>query len=216
MPNVRGGTRLSTAGKAGAAVTITVAGLLAILTIGRFEGLRLAAYKDVIGVWTACYGETKGIKPGMKFTKEQCDYMFIGGLERHEKIMRSCLNSPDSLPDKTYVAFLSLTYNIGGAGFCKSSIARDVNNGRLVQACDDLLRFNKAGGRVVQGLVTRRNQERRLCLEGLRDKQITLPPATPTPVDAPAPIPPAAAPPPPPAPAAEEDLIDTSDWWKWW
>lgn len=161
MPSDKTKTRLT--GAAG----VTALGILAVAVVGNYEGLRLYAYQDVIGVWTACYGETKGIHKGMKFTKDQCDIMFIEGLTRHEKIMRSCLNDPDGIPEKTYVAFLSLTYNIGGGGFCKSSVARDANNLNLKKACDDLLKYVKAGGRTLQGLVTRRRTERKLCLEGV-------------------------------------------------
>jgi lysozyme len=156
-------TRLVTA--TGAA---TALGMLAILVVGGHEGLRLVSYRDVVGIWTACYGETKDIRPGMKFTKERCDSMFLNdGLMRHERGMRACLNDPDGLPEKTYVAFLSLTYNIGVGGFCKSSVARAANNLDLISACNALLKWNKAGGRVVKGLVTRRQKERKLCLEGL-------------------------------------------------
>jgi lysozyme len=157
------GTRLGIAG------AVTALGLLATAVIGNYEGLRLYAYKDVIGVWTACYGETKGIKPGMKFTKDQCDVMFIESLTGYEQQMRYCLNNPDEIPMKTYVAFLSLAYNIGGGGFCKSSIVRDWNAGRAFRACDDLLKYVKAGGRTIQGLVTRRKAERKLCLAGLNE-----------------------------------------------
>ena len=163
MADTKTKTRLGVAG------AITAAGALAIAVVGNYEGLRLYAYKDVVGVWTACYGETKGIRGGMKFTKEQCDVMFIGGLARHEAGMRKCLTFPDMLPVKTYVAFLSLTYNIGTGGFCTSSIARDANAGRLATACNNLMRFVKAKGRTLKGLVTRRTQERKLCLDGVRE-----------------------------------------------
>lgn len=146
--------------------TITAAGLLAVSVVGNYEGLRLYAYQDVIGVWTACYGETKGIKPGMKFTKDQCDVMFIGSLEDHEKGMRKCLRNPDAIPDKPYVAFLSLTYNIGVSGFCNSSIPQKLNAGNIEAACKTLPSFNKAGGRVNKGLVNRRASELKLCLSG--------------------------------------------------
>lgn len=152
---------------AGGAGAITGAGMLAIAIVGNWEGLRLYAYQDVVGVWTACYGETKGIKPGMKFTKAQCDVMLIGSLTEHEAGMRRCLKAPDSLPDKSYVAFVSATYNIGVAGFCGSSMARRINAGDVRGACDALMMWVRAGGRVVQGLVNRRTAERKLCLEGL-------------------------------------------------
>ncbi len=147
---------------------ITGAGMLAISVVGNWEGLRLYAYRDVIGVWTACYGETAGIRPGMKFTQEQCDVMFIGSLAEHEAGMRACLKAPDALPEKSYVAFVSATYNIGVGAFCGSSMARKVNVGDVRGACEALMLWVKAGGKVVQGLVNRRSAERKLCLEGLR------------------------------------------------
>lgn len=147
---------------------LTVVGGLSIVTVGGYEGLRLYSYQDVIGVWTYCYGETKNAKPGMKFTKAQCDHIFVERLEEFETGMRACLAKPDSIPDKPYVAFLSLTYNIGTTGFCKSSIARKANAGDLRGACDALLLYNRAGGKVVKGLVKRRESERKMCMEGLQ------------------------------------------------
>jgi len=150
----------------GAGGAILAAGALAISQIGGYEGLRLYAYQDVIGVWTACYGETKGIRPGMRFTKDQCNVMFIGSLQEHEQGMRACLNAPDALPMKVYVADLSLAYNIGTGAFCKSSIAAYQNAGNIRGSCDRFPLFNKAGGKVVKGLVRRRAQERALCIDG--------------------------------------------------
>lgn len=143
------------------------AAAIAIALIGAWEGLRLYSYRDVVGVWTACYGETLGIRPGMKFTKAECDAMFLPSIQKHEAGMRACLKSPDSIPEKSYVAFVSLTYNIGVAGFCRSSLPRLIDAGDIRTACNALVAFNRAGGQVVQGLVNRRAAERKLCLEGL-------------------------------------------------
>src|SRR4029079_13813965 len=63
---------------------VTAVGLLAVTTIGAYEGLRLNSYRDVIGVWTYCYGETKGAHAGMKFTKAQCDVLFVERLGEFE------------------------------------------------------------------------------------------------------------------------------------
>ena len=153
---------------AGGTGAITGAGMIAIAVVGNWEGLRLYAYQDVVGVWTACYGETDGIRPGMKFTKDQCDIIFIESLAEHEAGMRGCLKAPDALPEKSYVAFVSATYNIGVGAFCGSSMARKTNAGDIRGACDALMMWVKAGGKVVQGLVNRRTAERKLCLEGLR------------------------------------------------
>lgn len=145
---------------------IAGAGLLAVALVGSFEGLRLYSYQDVIGVWTGCYGETKGMRPGLRFTKAECDAMFLASLEEHERGMRDCLAAPDALPEKVYVAFLSLTYNIGVAAFCRSTLARLANDNQFVAACNELPRFNRAGGKEVRGLTHRREKERALCLQG--------------------------------------------------
>lgn len=156
----------------------TALGLATIQFTGPLEGLRLHAYQDVVGVWTACHGETAGIKPGQKFTREQCDSMFIASLTKHEAGMRACLKAPDAIPDRTYVSFVSFTYNVGVGGFCGSSVARRANAGNLSGACDAMLAWNKGGKplRVIQGLVNRRKAERALCLQGLAPASASKPP----------------------------------------
>lgn len=149
------------------AVGLTVAGSLAVGFIGGWEGLRTKAYRDVIGVPTICFGETRGVKMGDTYTVDECKAMLGDALVEFEAGMRRCLSAPDRIPDKPYVAFLSLAYNIGNGAFCKSSIARYANAGNLKAACDSLLLYTRAGGKVVQGLVNRRKEERKLCLAGL-------------------------------------------------
>jgi len=150
--------------KKGAAITG-----VAVALIGGFEGLRLNSYPDVVHVWTACYGETKGIGPGMRFTKPECDAMFANRLAEFETGMRKCLKDPDAIPDKSYLAFLSNTYNIGVGAFCRSSMARLTNMGDLRGACNALMLYVNAGAKKnVRGLVLRRTDEKKLCLEGLK------------------------------------------------
>lgn len=147
--------------KGGAAMAAAVA------LIGGYEGLRLVSYADVIGVYTACYGETRGIRPGMKFTKAECDEMFAKRLVEFETGMRACLKEPDAIPIRPYIAFLSLSYNVGIGAFCKSSVARLANAGDIKGACNRIPAFNKAGGRVIRGLVSRRADEQKYCLAGV-------------------------------------------------
>lgn len=148
--------------KKGAAITG-----VAIALIGGFEGVRTKAYRDIVGVPTICFGETRGVKMGDTKTMAQCKQMLADGLVEFETSMRRCLKAPDAIPDKPYVAFLSLSWNIGTGAFCKSTTARLANAGDLRGACNAITKFNRAGGRVIQGLVGRRNAERKLCLEGL-------------------------------------------------
>ena len=106
------------------------AAALAVALIGGWEGLRTKAYRDVVGVPTVCYGETKGVKMGDSYTPAECKAMLVKSLEGYEKQMEAALVAPEKLPDEVYVSFLSLTYNIGGGAFKKSSVARYANAGR--------------------------------------------------------------------------------------
>jgi lysozyme len=139
--------------------------MLATTTVGQFEGLRTVAYRDIVGVPTACYGETRGIRMGMRFTKAQCDAMLLKGLDEFADKMEACITRP--MGDDAYVAFLSLGWNIGPAALCKSSAVRLYNAGDRRASCRAFLMWNKAGGRVVPGLTKRREAERDLCLKGI-------------------------------------------------
>jgi lysozyme len=134
-------------------------------TIVAFEGMKLVPYKDVVNVWTVCAGETHGVVPGRRYTMDECKRMTLDGLERYAAPVEACITHRP-FPDTTFVAFTSLAYNIGHAGFCKSSVARLYNEGRTQEACDAMMRFNRAGGVVWSGLTKRRAAERKLCLQG--------------------------------------------------
>lgn len=146
---------------------IGAAGALAVALVGSWEGLRLTAYRDVVGIPTVCYGETRGVRLGDRYRKADCDRMLLSSLKRHEAGMRRCLKRPDAIPAKSYVAFVSLTYNIGVGAFCRSTARRRLNRGDVRGACEAATWFNRAGGRRLRGLVNRRKAEHRLCLEGL-------------------------------------------------
>jgi lysozyme len=153
----------------------------AVAAVGAYEGLRLAAYRDPVGVPTVCYGETRGIRMGQKFTKAECDQMLLKALDEFGDGIEKCVPNLKSVPEKRYVAHLSLAYNIGVGGYCKSSIARLQKAGDDLAACDRFLLYNKAGGRELAGLTKRRKDERAMCrLAG---------PTTPLPDPAPPPVP---------------------------
>jgi lysozyme len=143
--------------------------VLACAFIQPWEGLWTTAQVDTIGTGrpvTWCYGETKGnVKAGQHFTPQQCSDMLAKRLPEYNAEISKCIHVPIS--DKTRAAFVSFAYNVGSAGFCGSSAARRLNAGDYRGACDGLLSWNRAQGRVVKGLVNRRNAERGLCLEGI-------------------------------------------------
>jgi len=147
---------------AGAAILLAIT-----LLIQPWEGRSLQAYRDIVGVWTICYGETNGVQPGDVATPAECDTMLAKSVKAYADGLDACVE-PD-LPRKTWAAFISLTYNIGVRAACGSTAVKRLNAGDLVGACDAILMWNKAGSplRVVQGLVNRRAAERALCREGL-------------------------------------------------
>lgn len=139
----------------------------AVALVGAWEGVKTVAYKDIVGVPTVCFGETRGVKMGDRYTMDECRAMLGDALVEFETNMRKCLKAPDSIPDKPYTAFLSLSYNIGTGAFCGSTVARKANDGDLRGACNAIPAWNRAGGRVVKGLVNRRAEEQKICLEGV-------------------------------------------------
>ena len=140
---------------------------IAVAATAGFEGLRTSTYFDVGGIPTICFGETKNIKVGDKFTPEQCKQMLGDRLVNDfGPAVDRCVNHP--LPPERKAAYTSFTYNVGASAFCKSSIARLENEGDVIGACNALMKYNKI--RVVgvliysPGLNNRRTEERQLCL----------------------------------------------------
>lgn len=150
-------------GIAGSAVALATA----ITFVGDWEGLRTTAYKDVVGVWTVCYGETKGVEPGDSYTKAECDEMLAEEILVYEKGLDRCLTA--DVPVGMKISLVSWTYNVGVGAACRSTLVRKANAGDLVGACHELPRWNRAGGRVWRGLTNRRLSERNMCLEALKD-----------------------------------------------
>ncbi len=128
----------------------------------------LRAYADIVGVWTICDGDTKGVRAGMIETEAGCVKRLERQLIAHAAPVLKCVPALGR-PERQHqlVASVSLAYNIGTGGFCRSTAARRFNAGDWRGGCDAFLRWNKAGGREVRGLTLRRQRERDLCLRGL-------------------------------------------------
>jgi lysozyme len=142
-------------------VTGTAVAALAVAFVGSYEGLRTKSYRDIIGVPTICYGETRGVKMGETASKEECDAMLIKGLQEFERDVTGCVTR--YLPNARLVAFTSLAYNIGSRNFCRSTLVKKYNDGDVKGACAEFKRWNRAGGKVVKGLTRRRAAEQELC-----------------------------------------------------
>ena len=143
---------------------------VAVPYVGKWEGLRLKAYRDIVGVLTVCYGETKGVRAGDSYTKAECDAMLARELISYRAGLHRYL-SPETLASRLPVhrdtAFVSLAYNVGIAGAGRSTAVKRLNAGNIAGACHAITWWNKAGQRVVRGLTLRRGEDYGKCMIGV-------------------------------------------------
>jgi lysozyme len=129
-----------------------------------WEGTEYVPYRDVVGVLTVCNGYTgPDIIPGRTYGKVECDMLLKKELTEHGMGVLKCTKVP--LNQNQYDAFASFTYNVGVGAYCKSTLLRKLNAGDYTGACRELLRWDKAGGKVYRGLTKRRQAEMALCLK---------------------------------------------------
>ena len=128
--------------------------------VKQFEGLRLEKYLDIVGIWTIGYGHVirhsenydKGI------TEEQANTL----LEQDMAWARTCVRKSVIVPlnANQWAALVSLCFNIGCDAFSKSTLVKCINKGDYLDAAEQFLRWNRAGGKVSKGLTLRRQKER--------------------------------------------------------
>jgi len=138
-----------------------------ISLIKEFEGCRLTAYLDSVGVWTIGYGWTypvdgKSIRRGMTINQATAERLLKTGLVGYEndilKLVRVRLNQ------NQFDALVSFAYNLGARALSTSTLLRKLNTGDYRAAADEFLRWDKAGGQTLTGLTRRRKAERELFL----------------------------------------------------
>ncbi|MBF9834229.1 lysozyme [Enterobacter hormaechei] len=138
-----------------------------IALIKQFEGCKLTAYQDSVGVWTIGYGWTqpvdgKPIRAGMAIKQETAERLLKTGLVSYESDVSRLVKV--GLTQGQFDALVSFTYNLGARSLSTSTLLRKLNAGDYAGAADEFLRWNKAGGKVLSGLTRRREAERALFL----------------------------------------------------
>ncbi|MEI9758058.1 lysozyme [Enterobacter hormaechei] len=138
-----------------------------IALIKQFEGCKLTAYQDSVGVWTIGYGWTqpvdgKPIRAGMTINQETAERLLKTGLVSYESDVSRLVKV--GLTQGQFDALVSFTYNLGARSLSTSTLLRKLNAGDYAGAADEFLRWNKAGGKVLNGLTRRREAERDLFL----------------------------------------------------
>jgi lysozyme len=134
----------------------------AIIGIAAFEGFRDRAYDDGVGVQTIGFGTTAGVKPGDRIDPVRALVRLGEDADTISREMAACIKVP--VAQHEYDAFASFAYNVGAPAFCRSTLARKLNAGDYAGACAELLRWTKAGGRELAGLVKRRQAEYEQCM----------------------------------------------------
>ena len=122
-----------------------------------FEGFRTHAYQDSVGVWTIGYGHTKGVTPDMIISTEQGEEMLADELKEYETYVETLVKVP--LHQYQYDALVSWVYNLGPTNLKSSTMLKVLNEGEYEKVPNEMRRWNKAGGKVLVGLVKRRDAE---------------------------------------------------------
>jgi lysozyme len=144
-------------------VALLVVSGMSMIGIALHEGYVGHTYKDSVGVNTIGFGTTVGVKPGQKITVERALVKLGTNVTEKEQAMKKCLGDVP-LYQHEWDAYVSLSYNIGTGGFCSSTLVKKLKASDYSGACKEILRWNRAGGRVNDGLVKRRRDEYRQCL----------------------------------------------------
>ena len=125
--------------------------------IKHFEGCRLEAYKCPAGVWTIGYGHTANVKEGDSVDQEAAEAFLIEDLESFEQAVTRLVEVP--LTQQQFDALVSWTFNLGAGNLAESTLLRKLNNYQYAEVPEQMMRWVKAGGQVLDGLVRRRAAE---------------------------------------------------------
>ena len=125
--------------------------------IKKFEGLELEAYKCAAGVWTIGYGHTKDVQEGDVWSESHANHMLEVELEEFEGYITN--NVTVALSQNQFDALVSWVYNLGPANLKASTMLKVLNSGDYEGVPAQIKRWNKAGGKVLEGLIRRREAE---------------------------------------------------------
>ena len=128
-----------------------------ISLIQKFEGCELEAYQCSAGVWTIGYGHTKDVIKGMTITKEEAEQMLVDELHEYENYINEYVTV--ALSQNQFDALVSWVYNLGPANLKASTMLKVLNSGKYEDVPAQMKRWNKAGGKVLEGLIRRREAE---------------------------------------------------------
>ena len=128
-----------------------------ISLIKKFEGCELEAYQDSVGVWTIGYGHTKDVKQGDKINQDEAEHLLEEEMPEYEGYINDMVEV--SLEQCQFDALVSWVYNLGPTNLSSSTLLKVLNEGDYDEVPFQIKRWNKAGGKVLEGLTRRREAE---------------------------------------------------------
>lgn len=144
----------------------------ALSLIQKYEGFISKWYPDPVHGWkvpTCCYGHTDAAGPpfykdgkNKKFTRAEGAEILARDLRSYADAVEKAVKVP--LTDNQFGALVSFTYNLGPGNLRKSTLLKKLNAGDVTGAANAFLSWNKAAGKVMKGLTTRREAERKLFM----------------------------------------------------
>jgi GH24 family phage-related lysozyme (muramidase) len=141
----------------------------AVELIKKFEGCRLEAYLCPAGVWTIGYGHTgTNVKAGLKITQADAEALLLSDIERFARAVDTWIKV--DLTNNQWCALISFTFNVGIGALQESTLRKRLNNGEdpVKVAMEELPRWNKGDGKILEGLVRRRRAEVELFCHGVK------------------------------------------------
>lgn len=131
---------------------------LGFLLTKKYEGCRLSAYQDSVGVWTIGYGHTSGVTKGMTCTQDQADKWLMEDIQFATDTVNNSVCV--SITQGQFDAMVDFVFNLGAGAFKKSTLLKLVNEGKLEEASNEFPKWSHAGGKVLPGLLSRRLAEK--------------------------------------------------------
>ena len=125
--------------------------------IKHFEGCRLEAYQDSVGIWTIGYGTIKGVKEGDKINQNEAEHLLQEEMPEYEGYINDMVEVP--LEQNQFDALCSWVFNLGPNNLKSSTLLKVLNEGKYDEVPEQVVRWNKAGGEVLEGLKKRREAE---------------------------------------------------------
>lgn len=130
--------------------------------VKEFEGASLESYQDLGGIWTIGWGCTHGVSPGMRITREQAEERLSQDLLDTQTRVKAQIEVP--LNDNQLAALISFTYNEGAQHLLESTVEKLLNAHNYAGAADAFLMWDKVRGKIVPGLIRRREAERSIFI----------------------------------------------------